>query len=144
MRMQGVEDALNARVIKDNEKFIYCSRSFNSYDARIFLENMQNCHCDFTAIIAGSDGLLIHLMRLLEAQKHPWKHNLAMIGFGNLHEAEHLNNMASFDQHPNRLGSRAFEKLLELKKSPETSGFIYEEIPMELIRIGNLPKCNPF
>ena len=141
-RMQGVVDTLNARGIKDNEKFIYCSRSFNSYDARIFLENMQKCRCDFTAVIAGSDGMLIHLMRLLEAQNDPWRHNLAMIGFGNLHEAEHLNNMASFDQHPNRLGIKAFEKLWELKNTPDASGFIYEEIPMELVRTGSLPKCN--
>ena len=141
-RMQGMVDTLKAKGIKDNEKFIYCSRSFNSYDARIFLENMQKCRCDFTAVIAGSDGMLIHLMRLLEAQNDPWRHNLAMIGFGNLHEAEHLNNMASFDQHPNRLGIKAFEKLWELKNTPDASGFIYEEIPMELVRTGSLPKCN--
>ena len=141
-RMQGMVDTLKAKGIKDNEKFIYCSRSFSSYDARIFLENMQKCRCDFTAVIAGSDGMLIHLMRLLEAQNNPWRHNLAMIGFGNLHEAEHLNNMASFDQHPNRLGIKAFEKLWELKNTPDASGFIYEEIPMELVRTGSLPKGN--
>ena len=102
---------------------------------------MQHRRCDFTAVIAGSDGMLIHLMRLLEAQEHPWRYNLAMIGFGNLHEAEHLSNMASFDQHPERLGIRAFEKLMELKQSPEANRIIYEEIPMELVRCGNLPKC---
>ena len=140
-RMNGVVDTLNKYGIKDDEKFIYCSRNFNSYDAKIFLEKMKNQHCDFTAVIAGSDGMLIHLMRLLEAQDHPWRHNLAMIGFGNLHEAEHLSNMASFDQHPARLGILAFEKLMELKQSPEANRIIYEEIPMELVRIGNLPKC---
>ena len=140
-RMNGVIDTLNSKGIKDDEKFIYCSRNFNSYDAGIFLKNMQRCGCDFTAVIAGSDGMLIHLMRLLEAQDHPWKNSLAMIGFGNLHEAEHLCNMASFDQHPERLGCRAFEKLMDLKKSPEANSVIYEEIPMELVRAGNLPKC---
>jgi DNA-binding LacI/PurR family transcriptional regulator len=131
---------LNKYGIKDDEKFIYCSRNFNSYDAGIFLKNMQHRRSDFTAVIAGSDGMLIHLMRLLEAQDHPWRHTLAMIGFGNLHEAEHLSNMASFDQHPERIGIRAFEKLMDLRNSPETTRIIYEEIPMELVRIGNLPK----
>ena len=56
--------------------------------------------------------------------------------------AYRLNNMASFDQHPNRLGIKAFEKLWELKNTPDASGFIYEEIPMELVRTGSLPKCN--
>ena len=41
-RMNSVVDALNARGIKDDEKFIYCSRNFNSYDAGIFLKNINN------------------------------------------------------------------------------------------------------
>lgn len=140
-RRQGVLDAMLEAGITDARSRIFEGLSSGDYDTRNFLHTMKRRHPDYTAVIAGTDDMILDVVRNLAAVSPEKVGKLGLIGFGNLKGVAGLVRMATVDQHPFRLGVAAVENLLTF--DPKKEKRIFEQIPMELIRVDNIPILQP-
>ena len=140
-RRQGMLDAMLEAGIADAQSRIFEGLGNGDYDARNFLNTMKRRHPGYTAVVAGTDDMILGVVRNLAAVSPEKVGKLGLVGFGNLTAVAGLVRMATVDQHPFRLGVAAVEHLLALDPKKETR--IFEQIPMELVRADNIPILQP-
>ena len=140
-RHQGMLDAMLEAGITDAHSRIFEGLGNGDYDTRNFLNTMKRRHPGYTAVIAGTDGMILNIARLLPEISPEKVGRVGLVGFGNLKGIAGLVRAATVEQHPFRLGVAAVEHLLALDPKKETR--IFEQIPMELVRADNIPILQP-
>ena len=141
-RQRGMLDAMLEAGIRDARSRIFDGLTSGDYDTRNFLNTMKRRHPGYTAVIAGTDDMILDVVRNLPAISPEKVGRLGLVGFGNLTAVAGLVRMATVDQHPFRLGAVAVERLLKLG-GQESAARIFEQVPMELLRVDNIPVLLP-
>lgn len=137
-RVKGMLDALREVGIPDVEERVFVGLEYQVYDASEMLERLYRKFPDTTAVATVSDDLAIQV--LIAMKNFSISRPPVITGFGNVANISDVYTLPTVDQHPQHLGARACDMLIDILEKRRTPDPIMEYVDTTPINLASIPR----
>lgn len=136
-RLAGYRQALEAAGIRFDASLV-CGRTYLQDDGVSLLGTLLALPTPPTAVFAANDRRLAEALPWLRDRGIRIPQDLALVGYANYDFAAYL-GLTSVDQHPQALGRRAMNRLLQRIDKPHLKPRLFQEVPELVVRQSSGP-----